>query len=80
MQLKIDGPVVVRVRPASSDRRASVVLDILGGSLWFREGDYPSNLQPGTRKAALVEVEQATARIGDSQRTVFIPSRLVEVQ
>lgn len=80
MTLTIDGPVAVRINPASEKHSASVVLDLLGGSLWFAREACPSSLAEGTRKSAVVEVALRNIRQGDFTRTVFSPVRLVSVQ
>lgn len=79
MTLTLDGPLAVRINPATEKRGSSVVLDLLGGSLWFAREACPSTLADGTRKSAVVEVVLRNIRQGDFTRTVFSPVRLVSV-
>ena len=79
MILKIDSAVSVRINPASGDRAPSVVLDLLGGSLWFPRDACPSSLSEGCKKCADVELSARNVRIGERTRTVFVPVRLVSV-
>lgn len=79
MTLTLDGPVAVRINPASDRHASSVVLDLLGGSLWFAREACPPTLVEGTRKGAVVEVQLRNIRQGDFTRTVFSPVRLVSV-
>lgn len=79
MILKIDSPCSLRIRPGSADRDSSVVLDLLGGSLWFQRSACPSSLSDGMYKGAEVEVRMSTIRVGDGVRTAFFASRLLSV-
>lgn len=79
MQTPIDGPVAVHIRPASKDHESSVSLDILGASLWFPRSACPASLSEGPHKGAVIELRMGFARVGDSSRVAFFPSRLVSV-
>lgn len=79
MQTQIDGPVAVHIRAASKEHDSSVSLDILGGSLWFPRSACPTSLSEGPHKGAVVELRMGFARVGDSSRVAFFPSRLLSV-